>query len=64
MEIYVVRFWEVGEPAHERVFNNFDKASAFYNDMYCDGFWNIRIDLCDFVEGELKSVHLMGSYFP
>lgn len=61
MEIYMVSYWEAGESKHTRVFNNFAKASAYYNDLYSEGFWNTQIDLCEFVDGELQSVHTMAT---
>lgn len=70
MEIYMVSYWEAGESKHTRVFNNFAKASAYYNDLYSEGAyyndlynegWNTQIDLCEFIDGELKSVHTMAS---
>ena len=61
MEFYMVSYWEMGENKNVKVFNNFSKASAYYNDLYSDGFWNVQIDLCEFIDGELKSVHTMAS---
>lgn len=61
MEFYMVSYWEVGENKNVKVFNNFSKASAYYNDLYSEGFWNVQIDLCEFIDGELKSVHTMAS---
>ena len=62
MEIYQVTFNDYYDDygTRTKVFNDFRKASEFYNDLCCEFYKEMGVDidisLCDFVDGELKDV--------
>lgn len=65
MAIYrITTFTPDGHDPQPRIFNDFAKASEFYNNATTDDCWydKVKIDLCDFVDGELKAIHTMATW--